>query len=154
MGAAAAAACAGWLLGACLHTWEQVVLGHMHATWQRPHATQQTRSCCCAGYVVVTNEATGRTIPNAFLDKVKEEFVLKYADKGKAVQELGLSSFGCVVLCLCATQHVRTLACCCAASGSQACHARRGRQRALRKCCSRAHATCVGFAARVSAASA
>jgi hypothetical protein len=48
---------------------------------------------CCAGYVVVTDEATGRTIPNAFLDKVKEEFLAKYADKAKTVQELGLSNF-------------------------------------------------------------
>lgn len=47
-----------------------------------------------AGYVVVTDEATGRTIPNAFLDKIKEEFVTKYADKGRAVKELGLSNFG------------------------------------------------------------
>lgn len=47
-----------------------------------------------AGYVVVTDEATGRTIPNSFLDKLKEEFVQKYADKGKTVQELGLSNFG------------------------------------------------------------
>jgi len=45
---------------------------------------------------VVTDEATGRTIPNAFLDKIKEEFITKYADKGRTVQELGLSNFGCV----------------------------------------------------------
>jgi hypothetical protein len=44
--------------------------------------------------VVVTDEAAGRTIPNAFLDKVKEEFLNKYAEKGKTVKELGLSSFG------------------------------------------------------------
>ncbi len=47
-----------------------------------------------AGYVVVTDEATGRTIPNAFLDKLKEEFISKYAEKGKTVPELGLSNFG------------------------------------------------------------
>lgn len=52
--------------------------------------------CSAAGYVVVTDEATGRTIPNVFLDKVKEEFITKYAEKGKTVQELGLSNFGCV----------------------------------------------------------
>lgn len=66
------------------------------------------RRCCCAvgppadaslsaaaaGYIVVTDEATGRTIPNAFLDKLKEEFITKYADKGKTVPELGLSNFG------------------------------------------------------------
>lgn len=54
---------------------------------------QHTVPVCCAGYVVVTDEATGRTIPNAFLDKVKEEFLAKYADKAKTVQELGLSNF-------------------------------------------------------------
>jgi hypothetical protein len=47
-----------------------------------------------AGYIVVTDEATGRTIPNAFLDKLKEEFIVKYAEKGKTVPELGLSNFG------------------------------------------------------------
>lgn len=43
---------------------------------------------------MVTDEATGRTIPNAFLDKLKEEFLVKYADKGRTVEELGLSNFG------------------------------------------------------------
>lgn len=66
------------------------------------------RRCCCAvgqladaslsaaaaGYIVVTDEATGRTIPNAFLHKLKEEFLTKYADKGRTVPELGLSNFG------------------------------------------------------------
>lgn len=50
--------------------------------------------CPCPAYIVVTDEATGRTIPNAFLDRVKEEFVGKYADKGRNVPELGLSNFG------------------------------------------------------------
>ncbi|WIA34390.1 hypothetical protein OEZ86_012726 [Tetradesmus obliquus] len=45
-------------------------------------------------YVVVTDEAAGRTIPNAFLDRVKDDFFTKYAEKGKAVKEMGLSSFG------------------------------------------------------------
>eukprot|EP00879_Flechtneria_rotunda_P005114 GHRR01005396.1.p1 GENE.GHRR01005396.1~~GHRR01005396.1.p1 ORF type:complete len:264 (+),score=92.96 GHRR01005396.1:180-971(+) len=45
-------------------------------------------------YVVVTDEGAGRTIPNSFLDKVKEEFTLKYSEKGKTVKELGLSNFG------------------------------------------------------------
>jgi hypothetical protein len=47
-----------------------------------------------AGYVVVTDEAAGRTIPNAFLDRVKDDFFTKYAEKGKAVKQMGLSSFG------------------------------------------------------------
>ncbi|KAF8061299.1 VAMP726 [Scenedesmus sp. PABB004] len=45
-------------------------------------------------YVVVSDEAAGRTIPSAFLDRVKGEFFAKYAEKGSAVKELGLSSFG------------------------------------------------------------
>jgi hypothetical protein len=51
-------------------------------------------SRCYAGYVVVTDEAAGRTIPNAFLDRVKNDFFTKYAEKGKAVEEMGLSNFG------------------------------------------------------------
>jgi hypothetical protein len=47
-----------------------------------------------AGYVVVTDEAAGRIIPNAFLDKIKLEFTTKFAEKGKTVKELGLSNFG------------------------------------------------------------
>lgn len=46
------------------------------------------------GYVVVTDEATGHTIPNAFLDRIREEFHAKYAEKGRTVQELGLTNFG------------------------------------------------------------
>jgi hypothetical protein len=44
--------------------------------------------------VVVTDEATGHTIPNAFLDRIREEFHAKYAEKGRTVQELGLTNFG------------------------------------------------------------
>lgn len=47
-----------------------------------------------AGFVVVTDEAAGRTIPNAFLDRAKAEFITKYGEKGKSVKELGLSTFG------------------------------------------------------------
>jgi vesicle-associated membrane protein 72 len=47
-----------------------------------------------ADYVVVTDEAAGRTIPNAFLDKVKDDFITKYADKGRTVKENGLSNYG------------------------------------------------------------
>lgn len=50
-----------------------------------------------AGFVVVTDEAAGRTIPSAFLDKVKEEFMIKYAEKGKQMKEGGLTSFRCGV---------------------------------------------------------
>lgn len=61
-------------------------------------AATRSAAHCTAGYVVVTDEAAGRTIPNAFLDKVKDEFLTKYAEKGKTVKELGLSSFGWVLL--------------------------------------------------------
>lgn len=46
--------------------------------------------------MVVTDEAAGRTIPNAFLDKVKDDFFTKYSLKGKDVKELGLSNYGSV----------------------------------------------------------
>lgn len=39
---------------------------HTHST-HTPHAD----------FVVVTDEAAGRTIPNAFLDRVKEDFVAR-----------------------------------------------------------------------------
>lgn len=42
----------------------------------------------------MTDEAAGRTIPNAFLDKVKDDFITKYADKGRTVKENGLSNYG------------------------------------------------------------
>ena len=37
----------------------------------------------------MSDEAAGRIIPNAFLDKVKAEFEAKYGDKGRAAQEAG-----------------------------------------------------------------
>lgn len=46
---------------------------------------------------MVTDEAAGRTIPNSFLDKVKDDFFAKYSQKGKEVKELGLSNYGYVV---------------------------------------------------------
>ncbi|KAI8473369.1 MAG: synaptobrevin-domain-containing protein [Monoraphidium minutum] len=44
-------------------------------------------------FVVVTDEAAGRTIPNAFLDRLQQDFVAKYGDKGKGLAEGGLSSY-------------------------------------------------------------
>ncbi|PNW84222.1 hypothetical protein CHLRE_04g225850v5 [Chlamydomonas reinhardtii] len=54
---------------------------------------------CRGGFVflVAADEATGKTIPSAFVDKVADEFTSKYADKaaGLAGKEGGLqSSFG------------------------------------------------------------
>jgi len=46
-----------------------------------------------ADFVVVTDEAAGRTIPTAFLDKVKHDFLEKYAEKGKQAKEMGLSRY-------------------------------------------------------------
>lgn len=58
------------------------------------HMQQLLAFFSITGYVVVTDEAAGRTIPNAFLDKVKADFFAKYSLKGKEVKELGLSNYG------------------------------------------------------------
>jgi hypothetical protein len=47
--------------------------------------------------VVVTDEAAGRTIPVAFLDKVKENFLAQYAEKGKQAKEGSITAFRWVV---------------------------------------------------------
>lgn len=57
----------------------------------------ELKSLCCtlAAYLVVADEAYGRAIPSAFLDKMASEFTSKYADKGQQAKEGGLtSSFG------------------------------------------------------------
>ncbi len=38
----------------------------------------------CVAFLVVANEEYGRQIPFAFLDKIKDEFLQKYADKGSS----------------------------------------------------------------------
>jgi vesicle-associated membrane protein 72 len=46
-------------------------------------------------YVAVADEATGRVVPMAFLDKMKGEFMPKYGEKGKTAAAASLSnSFG------------------------------------------------------------
>ncbi|GIL86019.1 hypothetical protein Vretifemale_14295 [Volvox reticuliferus] len=46
-------------------------------------------------YLVVADEAYGRAIPSAFLDKMASEFSMKYADKAQGAKEGALnSSFG------------------------------------------------------------
>lgn len=46
-------------------------------------------------YVSVADEATGRAIPTAFLDKAREEFLAKYSEKGKTASAGNLTkSFG------------------------------------------------------------
>lgn len=45
-------------------------------------------------FVVVSDEQTGRTVPTAFLDKLKEEFSGKYTEKGRVAKEGELKSFG------------------------------------------------------------
>lgn len=48
-----------------------------------------------AAYLVVADEAYGRAIPSAFLDKMASEFSLKYGDKAQGAKEGALnSSFG------------------------------------------------------------
>jgi hypothetical protein len=55
------------------------------------------RSPCRAAYLVVADEAYGRAIPSAFLDKMAAEFSAKYADKAAGAKEGGLTStYGCV----------------------------------------------------------
>lgn len=48
-----------------------------------------------AAYLVVADEAYGRAIPSAFLDKMAAEFTSKYMDKAPTAKEGGLTtSFG------------------------------------------------------------
>lgn len=50
-----------------------------------------------AAYLVVADEAYGRQVPFAFLDRVKEEFEEKYAEKGRLAPAHSLDrTFGCV----------------------------------------------------------
>ena len=49
----------------------------------------------CTAYLVVADEAYGRAIPSAFLDKMASEFAMKFADKAAGAKEGGLNgSFG------------------------------------------------------------
>ena len=46
-------------------------------------------------YLVVADEAYGRAIPTAFLDKMSDEFAAKYGEKGQQAKEGSLTgSFG------------------------------------------------------------
>lgn len=46
-------------------------------------------------FIVVTDEASGRTVPMAVLDRIKAEFGTKYLEKGRVAKEFGLNgSFG------------------------------------------------------------
>ncbi|KAG2452164.1 hypothetical protein HYH02_003196 [Chlamydomonas schloesseri] len=50
---------------------------------------------CGFTYLVVADEAYGRAIPSAFLDKMASEFAMKFADKAAGAKEGGLNgSFG------------------------------------------------------------
>ncbi|KAG2452181.1 hypothetical protein HYH02_003212 [Chlamydomonas schloesseri] len=57
-----------------------------------------TFTVLCRGglvYLVVADEATGKTIPSAFIDKVADDFAVKYADKAVGAKEGALqSTFG------------------------------------------------------------
>lgn len=46
------------------------------------HCVSLVPCCCAAAFLVVADEAFGRQIPFAFLEKVKEEWFQKWADKG------------------------------------------------------------------------
>lgn len=53
------------------------------------------RFACPAAFLVVADEAFGRQIPFAFLEKVKEEWFAKWAEKGTAALAHSLDkSFG------------------------------------------------------------
>lgn len=55
-------------------------------------------SYLCAAFLVVADEAYGRQIPFAFLERIKDAFIEKYGDKGRTAAEDSLNNtFGCVV---------------------------------------------------------
>lgn len=61
------------------------------------HHPYMHRSFLYAAYLVVADEAYGRAIPSAFLDKMAAEFTAKYADKAPTAKEGSLTqSFGWV----------------------------------------------------------
>lgn len=51
---------------------------------------------CAAAYLVVADEAYGRQIPFAFLDRVRAEFTEKYAEGSRTLHAHSLDkTFGC-----------------------------------------------------------
>lgn len=56
------------------------------------HLTSPLHAPNCAVYLVVADEAYGRAIPSAFLDKMAAEFTAKYGDKAAGAKEGSLSS--------------------------------------------------------------
>jgi hypothetical protein len=68
-------------------------------TWcalPRPRRTHQHTA-----FLVVADEAYGRQIPFAFLERLRDAFMEKFAERGHAAPENGLnSSFGCVAQCV------------------------------------------------------
>ena len=54
----------------------------MAASCMRP-GTRLRVACMCAAYLVVADEAYGRQIPFSFLERVRDEFEEKYAEKGR-----------------------------------------------------------------------
>lgn len=75
---------------------------HTSVTEARRKRHRCNTSCAvAAAYLVVADEAYGRSIPSAFLDKIASEFNLKYAEKAVGAKEGSLnSSFGYVPLWL------------------------------------------------------
>lgn len=75
-----------------------VVCGGAHSRptgTQAPRRTGWTNLLPPAAYLVVADEAYGRAIPSAFLDKMAAEFTAKYADKAAQAKEFSLSpSYG------------------------------------------------------------
>lgn len=65
----------------------------LHAWHLDLHVTDFPRAI--AAYLVVADEEYGRQIPFAFLERVRDEFSAKYAEKGKTAGPNSLSkSFG------------------------------------------------------------
>jgi hypothetical protein len=68
---------------------------------------------------VVADEAYGRAIPSAFLDKLATEFTSKYPDKAAGAKEASLnSSFGCVYYLKRGENNIFNSNCCSSAGSS------------------------------------
>ena len=53
---------------------------------------------CCAAYLVVADEAYGRQIPFAFLERIRDEFQRNWAEKARQSPAQSMDkSFGCAI---------------------------------------------------------
>lgn len=79
----------------CLDLWSQYVGTHLVTVMSRYQLHMYL--LMCAAYLVVADEAYGRQIPFAFLERVRDEFEDKFAAIGRTAPANSMDkTFGCV----------------------------------------------------------